>query len=284
MRTWLYCPGNKPGMMKNAGIYGSDGTVLDLEDAVATGEKDEARTLVSEALRSFDFGPVQVVVRINSLTSVFWQDDLEALIPVGATLLRLPKVESSDELHEVSNTVRKLEKTAGLEYGTVKLQAIIETPRGILNAQSIALGSSRLMGLSFGAEDYCASMGISRTGPAYALDYPRSVVACAAAAAGIESWDTVWSDYSDIAGLEEDARRARSLGFSGKSLIHPNQIETVNRIFSPDPSEIAWARKVVDAADGDGALGAFSVDGSMVDAPVIARAKRILSSTGDTGA
>lgn len=267
--------------MKNAGIYGADGIILDLEDAVAADEKDEARTLVSEAVRSFDFGPVQVVIRINSLASAFWRDDLEALIPAGALLLRLPKVENSDELHEVSNTVRKLEKDAGLEDGSVRLQGIIETPGGILNAPAIAAGSSRLTGLSFGAEDYCTSMGISRTGPAYALDYPRSVVACAAAAAGIEAWDTVWSDYSDIAGLEEDSRRARSLGFTGKSLIHPSQIETVNRIFSPDPSEIAWARKVVDAADG--ASGAFGIDGSMIDRPVIARAKRILRSSLDSG-
>lgn len=284
MRSWLYCPGNKPGMMKNAGVYGSDGIVLDLEDAVAAGEKDEARNLVSEALRSFDFGPVQVVVRINSMASEFWRDDLEAVIPAGAKVIRLPKVESPGELQEVSDAISRIEKNAGLDDGTVKLQAIIETPGGILNAAGIAAGSSRLTGLSFGAEDYCASMGISRTGPAYALDYPRSVVACSAVAAGIEAWDTVWSDYSDIVGLEEDSRRARSLGFSGKSVIHPGQIETVNRVFSPDSSEIAWARKVIDAAGENGGTGVFGIDGSMIDAPVIARAKRVLLSSGDSSA
>ena len=284
MRSWLYCPGNKPGMMKNAGIYGSDGIVLDLEDAVAVGEKDEARTLVSGALRSFDFGPVQVVVRINSMASVFWRDDLEELVPAGATVIRLPKVESPGKLLEVSDAISDMESKAGLDDGKVKLQAIIETPGGILNARDIAAGSPRLTGLSFGAEDYCASMGISRTGPVYALDYPRSVIACAAVAAGIEAWDTVWSDYSDIAGLEADSRRARSLGFSGKSVIHPDQIETVNRVFSPDSSEIAWAQKVVQAAGKVGVNGAFSIDGSMIDAPVIARAKRILLSSGDSSA
>ena len=141
MRSWLYCPGNKPGMMKNAGIYGSDGIVLDLEDAVAVGEKDEARTLVSGALRSFDFGPVQVVVRINSMASVFWRDDLEELVPAGATVIRLPKVESPGELLEVSDAISDIESKAGLDDGKVKLQAIIETPGGILNARDIAAGS-----------------------------------------------------------------------------------------------------------------------------------------------
>ncbi len=284
MRSWLYCPGNKPGMMKNAGIYAADGIVLDLEDAVEAGEKDEARILVAEALKSFDFGSVQVAVRINGLSSSYWQDDLAAVVSAGVKIIRIPKIEDPEMIREAAGMIGVIEHEAGLEESGIDIQAILETPRGIMNAASIAEASPRLSGLSFGAEDYCASMGIARNGQAFALDFPRSSVVCAASAAGIESWDTVWADYSDLSGLEDDARRARALGFSGKSLIHPGQIETVNRVFSPDPSEIAWARKVADAVEGTGVTGAFGMDGSMVDAPVIARAMRILSNVEDPGA
>ncbi len=277
-RSWLYCPGNKPRKIKNVGIYGSDGIVLDLEDSVAESEKDEARLLVAEALKQFDFGSVTVAVRINSLATSYWEDDLKAVLEAGCTNIRLPKVETAEELIGISGLIDKEMKSLDSEARAISLQAILETPRGVLNAASIAQATPRLSGLSFGAEDYCTSMGISRTAADFALDFPRSMIACAASAAGIEAWDTVWADYSDSEGLKDDALRARKLGFTGKSVIHPDQIEIVNRVFSPTEQDIAWAMKI-DAATADtDSEEAFSLDGSMIDTPVIKRARRILSS------
>lgn len=284
MRSWLYVPANKPKMMLNAGLYGADGLVFDLEDSVKSQEKDEARILVAEALRRYDFGSAALAVRINGLATPFWKEDLEAVVSAGAGIIRIPKVEYSGELSEAAAFLERLESSAGRKPGEVRIQAILETPRGIENAAALAEATPRLAGLSFGAEDYCAALGIDRSGPAYALDYPRSRVACAAALGGLEAWDTVWADFRNLAGLEEDARRARTLGFTGKSVIHPDQIEVANRIFSPAPEEAAWARKVVAAAGGTDDAGAFSLEGSMVDPPVIARARRILSRGGNENA
>lgn len=277
IRSWLYCPGNKPGMIKNAGIYGADGIVLDLEDSVPPAEKDEARLLVAEALRKIDFGSASVAVRINSQATDLWKDDVEILIDAGVTNIRIPKTESADQLQEISIFVGKLMSGRESPGEQVRLQVILETPRGILNAESIADSTPQLTGISFGAEDYCTSLGINRVSEFNALDFPRSMVACAASAAGIEAWDTIWADYTDIEGLREDASRARHLGFSGKSLIHPDQISIVNQAFSPSSQDIDWATEILEATDKVRDIGAFGLNGAMIDAPVIARARRILS-------
>ncbi len=281
MRSWLYVPADRPKMIINAGIYGADGIVFDLEDSTGAGEKDEARILVSEVFRRYDFSPGAerpsvLCVRINGLDSGLWREDLESLIPAGVRLIRIPKVESPDHVLEVCGILEKLEAAEDLVPGAVKIQAILETPKGVENVFNIADASPRLSGLSFGAEDFCASAGLDRSGPAYILDYPRSRITNGAAAAGVEAWDTVWSNYTDLQGLREDALRARNLGFSGKSVIHPDQIEIVNSIFAPTEVQIEWAKKILSAASDES--GVFGVDGMMVDAPVIARARRILGS------
>ena len=275
MRSWMYCPGDSPGKMINAGIYGADGLVLDLEDAVGEEDKDAARILVSEALKGYDFGASVLAVRINAVGTPWWEDDLRAVVPAGARIIRLPKAEQAETVRQVSSFLEALEKEDGLMPGNVKLQCILETPLGVEEVFSIAGATPRVQSLSFGAEDYCTTMGIRRDGPEYALDYPRSRIAAAAAAHGIASYDTVWSAYEDIEGLRRDAERARSLGFNGKSVIHPGQIDVVNEVFSYSVEEIAWARKIV-AHVGE-AGGVTTVDGAMVDAPVVKRAQRILA-------
>ena len=275
MRSWMYCPGDSPGKMINAGIYGADGLVLDLEDAVGEEDKDEARFLVAEALTSHDFGTCALAVRINAVGTTWWEDDLRAVIPAGARIIRLPKVEQAETVSQVSSFLEALEKENDLVPGSVKLQCILETPLGVEEAFSIACVTPRVESLSFGAEDYCTALGIRRDGPEYALDYPRSRIAAAAAAHGIASCDTVWSAYEDIEGLRRDAERARSLGFAGKSVIHPGQIGVVNEVFSYSAEEIAWAEKMV-ARVGE-TRGVTAVDGAMVDAPVVKRAQRILA-------
>ena len=271
----MYCPGDSPGKMTNAGVYGADGLVLDLEDSVREEDKDEARLLVAEALKGHDFGETTLAVRINALGSPWWQDDLRAVIPAGATIIRLPKVERAETVMQVCALLDELERENGLAPGNVSLQCILETPLGVEAAFSIGSATPRVESLSFGAEDYCTAVGIQRGGPEYALDYPRSRIVSAAAARGIASYDTVWSAYEDLEGLRRDAERARSLGFDGKSLIHPGQIDVINEVFSYSAEEIAWAEKIMAGAGTAG--GVTGVDGTMVDAPVLRRAQRIVA-------
>lgn len=322
MRSWLYVPGNSPGKMINAGVYGADGIVFDLEDAVPVESKDEARLLTAEMLSSVDFGSASIAVRINAVGTPWWREDLSALAPLIRSgrlqVIRLPKVEHAETVLQVIDILAALEGAAPQTPASspvpapppapaqntpsqpqIQLQILLETPLGIEQAFNIAAASKRISALCFGAEDYCSMTGIDRRGPAYALDYPRSRIVSAAAAVGIEAYDTVWGAYRDAEGLKADASRARILGFMGKSVIHPDQIEQVNTIFSRTEKEIAWAESVLSAAGaaaGEPATesgsvrgvggkdtgiahldrGAFAVNGMMVDAPVLARAKRIL--------
>lgn len=306
MRSWLYCPGDAPDKIVNVGVYGADGIVLDLEDSVGEDQKDQARLLVAEAIASHDFGGCRLAVRVNPVGSVWWEDDLRAVTRAGARIIRLPKVESPDAPARVTGLLEALRDELEPAGETVRLQCILETPIGVENAFAIAgalretgpsSGTSRVGrgrplarvdALSFGAEDYCAALGLRRPGPDFALDYPRSRIAAAAAAFGLACYDTVWSDIHDESGLRNDAHRARELGFSGKSAIHPRQVDIVNDVFSPSPGEIAWARRVVEATTPDhggdtptdrsatGGFGVTAVDGAMIDAPVVRRAMRIL--------
>jgi len=277
MRSWMYCPGDSPGKMINAGIFGADGVVLDLEDSVSDADKDEARLLVSEALRGYDFGASALAVRINAVGSSWWMDDLRAVIIAGAKIIRLPKVEGVETVVQVSVLLDEMEQESDLAAGSVRLQCILETPLGVEAAFSIGSASPRVESVSFGAEDYCTAVGIRRDGPEYALDYPRSRIASAAAAGGIFSYDTVWSAYEDLDGLRLEAERARALGFDGKSVIHPGQIDVVNEVFTYSAEERAWAEKIIAGVGKAG--GVSSVDGVMVDVPVVKRAQRIVATS-----
>lgn len=281
-RSWLYCPGNVPGRLVNAHAYGADGIILDLEDSVAPTHKEEARYLVEEALKGFvplaSAAPDSPVygVRVNSVDTRWWRDDVETVVRAGADIIRLPKVESPDAVERLNAVVSDAERRADRVVGSVRVQCILETPIGIEAAFAIA-ASFRVESISFGAEDYCAATGIDRNGPAWALDYPRSRIVSAAASRGLAAYDTVWGAFRDIDGLRADAARSRDLGFAGKSAIHPDQIEEINRLFSPTAEQIAWARRVVERAESNADIGATAVDGSMIDAPVVERARRILS-------
>lgn len=282
MRSWLYVPANKPRMLINSGLYNADGIVFDLEDSISESKKNEARFLLCEAFSQKVFKEthrgVILVVRINSLDTKHWFCDISNLIKSGVTEIRIPKVESSDKLIEIDNTITKIEKDNEIALQTIKLQVIIETPLGIENAIKIATSSRRLTGISFGAEDYCSLMRIERNAGGYELDYPRSRIANAAAIAGIEAWDSVWANFNDLQSLFVDAKRAKTLGFAGKSVIHPMQISAVNKIFSPSAKEIKWAKKITNFAKENN-FGVFSLDGKMIDKPVISRAKSIISLT-----
>lgn len=277
-RSLLYIPGNSPGMLQNCSIYGSDGVLLDLEDAISISEKDSARKLVKYALLSLDFGEVERVVRINGRDTPFFEADLAEIIPAAPDAIRLPKVDSAEDVIEADRIISRIEAERGLKPGSVGIQAMLETARAIVNVNSIAAASPRLVGLTLGGQDLAADLGIKATKVGLELLYAKSAVVIAAKAFGLDAFDTVYTDVADLEGLAEAAAISVSLGFSGKAAIHPSQIPVIHAAFAPSEKEVAKAARVVAAAKDAAArgLGVISVDGRMVDAPVVAQAARTL--------
>lgn len=285
MRSMLFCPASEPKLYINAPVFHPDCILLDLEDSVAYSEKDGARDLLCKAMKALDFGESKVFVRINSLHTPFGEEDVRAVVKAGARNIRLPMCESKEDVEGIDRLLAEVEKEEGLEEGAVKIQCSVETARGVMNARESAAASSRVISLSFGAEDYTNSMGISRTKSGRELAYARSYLPVAAAERGITAIDTVWTDLNDEDGFIEETKNAKELGFSGKSCIHPGQIKTVHKIFSPAQEEIDQAKKIIAAvAEAKRAgKGVFTVEGKMIDSPVIGKALRILSQAGMGG-
>lgn len=273
-RTMLFIPGNNPGMLQNGGVFGADSVILDVEDAVAPGEKDAARLLVAHALLNVDYGHSETVVRINTLDT-FGKEDIKAIVPCEPDLLLVPKVETVSDIKEVVALVTAAE-VAGQKK--VNLVALLETPRGIAEAYNIAQADERVVALALGAEDYTAALGANRTKQGTEIFTARTAVINAAAAAGIQSIDTPYTDANDEQGLLEDTQTAKQLGFKGKLAINPRQIDVIHEVFNPTMHDIEWAERVVEAirlAEAEGS-GVASLHGKMVDAPVVNRAERIL--------
>ncbi len=281
MRSWLYTPANNPGRMIHAGIYGADGVVFDLEDSIASGEKDEARLLLEEMLPVIQDAldeqglRCRLAVRINALDTPWWKADVVSSIKAGARMLRVPKIESAHEIEELSSYLAEVEFQYGVAQGTTSIQALVETPRGVEQVFAIGDASPRVVAFSFGAEDYCAALGVRRKEAALALDYPRARIASAAAACQVEAYDSVWGFLDDPQGLSDDAIRARAFGFHGKSAIHPNQIAIIHTVFSHTPQELEEARRILAAVEQD-AVGVMSSAGRMIDKPVVAWAEQVL--------
>ena len=285
-RSSLYIPGNTPSMLINAGIYGADVLVFDLEDAVPFAEKDAARTLLRNALSAVRYASAEVVVRINPLSTPFGREDLAAIIPQRPDTIRIPKCETARDVTDVDRIVGELEAASGAERGSTRFMPIIETALGAWNVMAIATASTRVTALNFGAEDYTADIGAIRTKDGSELADLRARMLLAARVAGVQALDSVYSDVADDDGLYEEARRARILGFDGKSVIHPRQIPVVHRAFTPSEKEIAAALRVERGlAEGKRmGVGVVVVDGKMVDAPVLKRARKVLELARAAGA
>lgn len=278
-RTSLYIPGNNPGMLANASVFGADSLILDLEDAIPLSEKDGARILVRNALHSIPYGNAEVTVRVNALSTPFGKEDFEEIVPLAPHALRLPKCESAADIHEVDALLGELEVRNSLEIGTVKIIPIIESAFGATNLREIARASSRIVALNYGAEDYTLDLGAERTKEGRELDDIRSRIVVAARISGVQALDSVFADVNDSDGLFLEASAVRRLGFNGKSVIHPKQIPVVHKAFTPSEEEIDFARNIV-AAIEKAALrnsGVVAVDGRMVDVPVAAKARRIIA-------
>lgn len=274
LRSMLFVPGNNPGMLQSAGVFGADAVILDLEDAVAHREKDAARFLVAEALNRVDFKTSARIVRINTLDTG-GAEDLNMIVPFAPDAVLVPKVQSASDILAVVSLLEAIEPPA---QAPVRIIALIETPRGLAEAYAIATAHPRLVALAFGAEDYTASIGAKRTREGMEIMSARGMLINSAAAAGVAAIDTPFTDINDEDGLRADVALARQLGYKGKLAIHPRQVETIHEVMNPGAEEIRWAQRVLAVlrqAEQEGA-GAVSLDGKMIDAPIELRAKHVL--------
>ena len=269
-RTMLYLPGNNPNMLTRGYLFGSDGIILDLEDAVAMVEKDTARILVSKYLQQGEFGDCYVSVRINGIDTEYWKDDLAAIVPnKRLDGIRVPKVEDENTVKIIDEELSRLEEQNGLPVGKLSLHCLLETAHGIWNAYEIAKASPRIEAIIPGGEDLRADLKTNRSDDSTELEWARRMLVFAARAAGVEPLDTVFARITDDEGLRKETEFIKQLGFSGKSIIHPNQIKIIHDIFTPTEQEIAKAQKIIAAAKEAAARGqgAVTVDGKMVDIP-----------------
>ncbi|GAB6087605.1 citrate (pro-3S)-lyase subunit beta [Alkaliphilus crotonatoxidans] len=277
-RTMMYVPGNHPGMVRDAHIYGADSIMFDLEDSVSIHEKDAARFLVYYALTSIDYEGVETVVRINGLDTPYGQEDLEAIVRAQPDIIRLPKTETAQDVIEIEKAIEKIEIQAGIPVGTIKLMAAVESALGIINAYEIATSSKRLVGIAIGAEDFVTDLKTSRSIEGIELLTARSQLLMAARAAGIYAIDTVFSDVNDEAGFIEEVKLIKQLGFDGKSVINPRQIDAVHDVYTPSQKEIEKSIRIIEASEEalQKGSGVVSLNGKMVDKPIIERAQRVL--------
>jgi len=281
-RSRLYLPGSQPKLFVNAGLHGPDAVILDLEDAVAPAEKDAARCIVRNALRAVDFGGAELMVRINQ--GEMGLEDLAWLIPHGAQLILVPKVEDPEQVRAVDARIAELTAACGRSE-PVWLMPIIESALGGLKALEIARASENIVSLAIGLEDYTADIGVQRTKSGEESLWLRGQVINAARAAGVQPIDTVFSDVADEAGLRASVLEAKQLGFDGKGCIHPRQIGVVHSAFAPTTTEVSRACKIVkafEAAEAAG-LGVVSLGSKMIDPPVVKRAEHTVELALATG-
>jgi citrate lyase subunit beta / citryl-CoA lyase len=269
-RSRLYLPGNTPKFFINAGLHRPDAIILDLEDSVPPSERDAARLLVRNALRSVDFYSAEKMVRVNAPPNGL--DDVRALMEHGVDTFLLPKVEDAEAVRVAADLLDQLDRPE------IALIPIVESARGVLNACAIASASPRVVALAIGLEDYTADIGVQRTSTGRESLWAQSQIVNAARAARVQPLASVYSAIDDEAGLREWLIETRGLGFSGAGCLHPRQIRVIHAAFAPSPAEIEQARRIVQAFEGAQAdhIGVVAVDGRMVDAPVVARARRIL--------
>jgi citrate lyase subunit beta / citryl-CoA lyase len=278
-RSLLYVPGNMPSMLQNVPLFQCDAVQIDLEDAVPLAEKDAARILVRRFLDTYKVRNKEVLVRINGLDTKWALDDLKMVLPGIPDGIRLPKADSPDVVERLDTLLTEYEEELGLDVGHFKILPSIETAMGVINAVFTARASNRLIGLAFGAEDYTATMEINRTKTGEELFNARMNVLWAAKAAGIQALDSIFADVNDMDALRAETELIKKLGFTGKSLVNPRQIDVVHEVFAPKQAEVDYALQVMDAIKRarEMGTGVISLKGKMIDRPVVVRAARVLS-------
>jgi citrate lyase subunit beta/citryl-CoA lyase len=284
LRTILFVPGNKPRMLDKARTLPADAVILDLEDGVPPGEKSAARASVRQALEVGDYAPC-VILRINAFSTGLGEEDLQQAFSVGVRAICLPKAETEGDVERLALLIDAVEREWGLPAGAVRIFLMIETALGVLNAYRMAC-RRRVHALCLGGEDLARDLGGVRTREGHELAHARAQMVLAARAAGALAIDTIYTDLADLDGLLAEAHQARQMGYSGKLILHPAQIDPVHRAFAPTLEEVAHARRVLEAfeaakARGDGVI---ALDGQMVDAPVVERARELLRQMENTQA
>lgn len=278
-RTCLYASGSSPVNMIQAVFYNEDVLVYDLEDSVPEREKDAARFLVYSMVKHHRPKDKYVAIRVNGIYSEHLEEDLQAAVRANPNGIRIPKVEYAKEVQQISARIAEIEEKAGLEVGKIELICNIESYMGVLNAMEIAHSDLRVVAMAVSAEDLTASLRAQRTKQGLEVFYARNMVLLACRSAGIDALDVVFSDINDKEGLMEDTALAKNLGFDGKTVIHPRQIDVVNSYFTPSRKEIRQALRVLKAVEEGKRQkkGAVILDGSMIDKPMELRALTTLA-------
>ena len=277
-RSMLFLPGNNPNMLINGNCLGADAVIFDLEDAVFPSEKDAARILVRNTMRYMDFRGCEIIVRINSIDTPYWKQDIDQILPQQPSLILLPKTGTAVDILEADAYISQAEEKLGMPLNTVGLMPLIETAMGVENAFQIASATKRVKALFLGAEDLTADLQCKRTKEGREIEYARTRLVVAARAAGVDVYDTPFTDVNDDEGIVADAALAKALGFSGKASISPRHVDVINSVFSPTEKEIDYAYEVMEAielAKRQG-KGAIALHGKMIDAPIVARAQRTI--------
>ena len=277
-RTMMFLNAQKPGLIKDPYIYKPDSIMLDLEDAVAEKEKDAARFSLYHALQEIDYHGVERVVRINGLDSPYWKEDIRCAVAGGCDAIRIPKTESAQDVKAVETEVENAEKEFGIPEGRTLIMAALESARGIMKALDICEASERLFGIALSGGDYTKDLQTHITGTGVELMGARQNMVIAARAAGVQCFDTVYTDLDDMDGFKKDVETIHLMGFDGKSIINPRQIEVVHDIFTPSQKDIIFAEKVVKEIDDKKAkgIGVFTVDGKIIDIAFYDGAKRTI--------
>ena len=279
-RSMLFVPGDNAAMLSTSFVYKPDSIMFDLEDAVSPREKDAARLMVYQALRHPAYRDIETVVRINELKTEFGLKDLEAAVRGGADIVRLPKTDTADDIRELEAHIARIEQTCGRPVGDTRIMAAIESASGVVNAVAIAAASPRMIAIALAGFDYLVDMHTkrSRNGWEPELFYARAAVLHAARAARIDAFDVAYGDVTNDEGFLVEVNIAKQLGFNGKSLIHPKQIELLHKAYAPTEAEVAHAKRVIAAAEEAHrkGLGVVSLDGKMIDPPVIDEANAVI--------
>ena len=277
-RTMMFLNCQKPGLIKDPYVYKPDSIMLDLEDAVAEGEKDAARYSLYHALQEIDYRGVERVVRINGLDTPHWQEDVRVCVAGGADVIRIPKTESAEDVRTIERAVEQAEQEFGREPGSMLLMAAIESAMGVMKALEICQSSDRLIGIALSGGDYTKDLQTTITGTGVELAGARQQLIIAARAAKVQCFDTVFTNLDDMDGFREEVKMIKMMGFDGKSIVNPRQIAVVHEAFTPSPKEILFSEKVVREIDEKKALGigVFTVDGKMIDIAFYDGAKRTL--------
>jgi citrate lyase subunit beta-like protein len=277
-RALLYMPGDDRRKIEKATTLGVDCVCMDMEDGVAITHKAEARAVIAQAMKDLDFGKSERCIRINSVGSGFEKYDLAAAVATNPDAVVVPKIETAQQLRSISEYIEMYELASKMEIGTIRMLIGVETARGILNLKEISEADRRLEAIIFGAEDYAASVGATRTKESTEVLYARSAVVTACAANELQAIDMVYIDFRDTEGLRAEADQGAQLGFSGKQIIHPNQVAPVQEAFTPSGEAIEYAQRVVAtfAASQKEGRGAFALDGKMIDMPLLKNAQKVL--------